>query len=40
LVLDHPTTKEKLRFIVYPPEQTSMWKLFNLEKYLQVTRVE
>ena len=40
LTFDHPTTKDKMRFIVYPPEQTSMWKLFNLEKYLQITRVE
>lgn len=40
LFIEHPTTKEKLRFIVYPPEQTSMWKLFNLEKYLQITKVE
>lgn len=30
----HPTTKQKLIFRVYPPEQASAWKEFNLEKYL------
>lgn len=39
LVFDHPTTKEKMRFIVYPPEQASMWKLFNIEKYLDIKQV-
>lgn len=39
LVFDHPVTKEKMRFIVYPPEQNSMWKLFNIEKYLDIKQV-
>lgn len=40
LVFDHPTTKEKMRFIVYPPEGTSKWNQFDLDKYLAVNRVE
>lgn len=40
LVFDHPTTKEKMRFIVYPPEQASMWKLFNVDKYLSIKQVD
>lgn len=39
LVFDHPTTKEKMRFIVYPPEGVSKWNLFDLEKYLAVKQV-
>lgn len=39
LVFDHPVTKEKMRFIVYPPEGASMWKLFNIEKYLDIKQV-
>lgn len=40
LLFDHPTTKERMRFIVYPPEDKSMWKLFDLEKYLTVARID
>ena len=36
LVFDHPVTKEKMRFICYPPEQEKMWNLFNLEKHLLI----
>lgn len=34
LLIDHPVTKDKMRFIVYPPERESKWNLFDLEKYL------
>lgn len=40
LVFDHPTTKDKMRFIVYPPESVSKWNLFDLEKYLTVKQVD
>lgn len=30
----HPTTKEKMSFIVYPPESANYWSKFNLENYL------
>lgn len=32
----HPTTKQKLIFRVYPPENSSAWNEFNLEKYLSL----
>jgi len=32
----HPTTKQKLIFRVYPPETSSAWNEFNLEKYLSL----
>lgn len=40
LVFDHPVTKEKMRFIVYPPETENAWKLFNIEKHLSIKQVE
>lgn len=40
LVFDHPTTKDKMRFIVYPPETISKWNLFDIEKYLTVKQVD
>ena len=36
LRFEHPVSKDSMRFICYPPEQASMWKLFNLEKYLLI----
>ena len=30
----HPVSKQKMIFRVYPPENASGWKEFNLEKYL------
>lgn len=30
----HPTTKQKMIFRVYPPEEARAWNEFNLEKYL------
>ena len=38
LVFNHPTTKQKMRFISYPPEEKDKWNLFNLEKYLLLTK--
>lgn len=32
----HPTTKQKMIFRVYPPEDASMWNKFNLEKFLSL----
>ncbi len=32
----HPTTKQKLVFRVYPPEDQPAWNEFNLEKYLSL----
>lgn len=32
----HPTTKEKMVFKVYPPEDKNAWNKFNIEKYLLV----
>lgn len=32
----HPTTKQKMVFRVYPPEASSSWNQFNLEKYLSL----
>lgn len=40
LVFEHPTTKDKMRFIVYPPETISKWNLFDIEKYLTVKQVD
>lgn len=32
----HPTTKEKMVFRVYPPEDKLAWNKFNFEKYLSI----
>lgn len=32
----HPTTKDKLVFKAYPPEDKTAWNKFNLEKYLSI----
>ena len=39
-VAENATTKEKMRFIVYPPEEVSKWNLFDIDKYLSVNRVD
>ena len=36
LAFNHPVTKQKLIFRVYPPENADAWKEFNLEKYLNL----
>jgi len=36
LKIYHPTTKEKMVFRVYPPEDKNAWNKFNLEKYLSI----
>ncbi len=37
LRFEHPVTKEKMLFKVYPPEDLPFWKLFNLDKYLSLS---
>ena len=32
----HPTTKDKMVFRAYPPEDRAAWNNFNLEKYLAI----
>ncbi|MBQ3158228.1 MAG: RluA family pseudouridine synthase [Clostridia bacterium] len=32
----HPTTKDKMVFRAYPPEQKTAWNLFNLEKHISL----
>jgi hypothetical protein len=32
----HPITKERLKFIAYPPETEGAWKLFNIEKAVEI----
>lgn len=34
----HPTTKEKMVFRAFPPEDNSPWKAFNLGKYLNINK--
>ena len=34
LKFEHPTTKQKLTFKVYPPIENNPWKLFNVEKFI------
>lgn len=36
LTFFHPTTKQKMIFRVYPPEDKKAWNEFNLEKYLSL----
>lgn len=39
LKFTHPTTKQRMSFRVYPPEDEMPWSKFNLDKYLE-TKVE
>ncbi len=32
----HPTTKERLKFIAYPPETEGVWQLFDLSKAIEI----
>ena len=32
----HPVTKQKLIFRVYPPETSSAWNEFNVDKFLSL----
>ena len=32
----HPITKERLRFIAYPPETETPWKAFDLSKAVEI----
>ena len=36
LAFNHPTTKQKMKFRVYPPEEAAAWNEFKLEKYLSL----
>jgi 23S rRNA pseudouridine1911/1915/1917 synthase len=36
LAFVHPTTKEKMVFRVYPPEDATAWKYFKLENFLEL----
>jgi len=36
LKLIHPTTKENLTFMCYPPETLDAWNKFNLEKFIKL----
>lgn len=40
LAFNHPTTKQKMVFRVYPPEQASAWNKFNIEKFLNLNIVD
>ena len=40
LSFNHPTTKQKLIFRVYPPETESAWNEFRLEKYLFIRKFQ
>lgn len=35
----HPVSKEKMNFIVYPPDDISPWKAFEMGKYLNVAAI-
>ena len=32
----HPITKERMRFLAYPPEEETPWKAFSLEKAVEI----
>jgi 23S rRNA pseudouridine1911/1915/1917 synthase len=36
LSFSHPITKEKLKFIAYPPETETPWKAFDIEKAVEI----
>ncbi len=36
LSFSHPITKERLRFIAYPPETETPWKAFNLSQAVEI----
>lgn len=36
LKFEHPTTKQRMTFIAYPPEEETPWKSFNVDKALRV----
>lgn len=36
LSLLHPTTKDRMVFINYPPETEKMWNIFDIEKFLVI----
>ena len=36
LSFSHPITKERLKFLAYPPEKETPWKAFDLEKAVEI----
>ena len=36
LSFSHPITKERLRFLAYPPETETPWKAFDLSKVVEI----
>ena len=40
LAFNHPTTKQKMVFRVYPPEKAIAWNKFNLEQFLNLNVTE
>ncbi len=36
LSFSHPITKERLKFIAYPPETEAPWKAFDMEKAIEI----
>jgi hypothetical protein len=36
LSFSHPITKERMRFIAYPPESDAPWKAFDLSKAVEI----
>lgn len=39
LRFEHPVSHDKLVFRAYPPEDEAAWKLFNLEQYLNISKI-
>lgn len=40
LSFTHPTLKQRMKFIAYPPEDVAPWKAFQLTKYLNVNKIK
>jgi len=36
----HPVSKTKMVFKVYPPETENAWKLFNIDQFLRVSKID
>ena len=40
LRFEHPVSHERLVFKVYPPEDENAWKLFNVDQFLRVAKMD
>ena len=40
LRFEHPVSHERMTFKIYPPEDESLWNLFNVDQFLRVTKTE